>query len=66
MSDPTSPVEVGSVATTGYAEGVAVFGTRVYVAEADAGVEVLVGCDFWVFTDGFESGNTTVWSATAP
>jgi hypothetical protein len=65
VSDPTAPVEVGSYNTPGEARGVAVVGQYAYVAGWPP-LEVLTSCEDLVFTDGFESGDTSAWSATVP
>jgi len=35
------------------------------VADEEAGLEILLSCAA-LFIDGFESGDTSAWSATAP
>jgi hypothetical protein len=64
ISMPTSPREVGFVYTSGHARGVAVAGEYVYMADDEAGLEIFLDCA--VFTDGFESGDTSAWSSTVP
>ena len=66
VSTPSAPVEVGSYLTPGYAYGVAVAGSYAYVADYYAGLEVLTSCEGFSFQDGFESGDTSAWSATVP
>ena len=66
VSTPAAPFEVGSYDTPGYAWGVAVAGAYAYVADWDAGLEVLTSCEGLPFEDGFESGDTSAWSATMP
>ena len=41
VSDPTTPVEVGTLSTPGDALGVAVSGSRAYLAAGDAGLHVI-------------------------
>jgi hypothetical protein len=38
---------------------------QVIVGDAQAGIEVLTACT-GIFQDGFESGDTSVWSAVTP
>jgi hypothetical protein len=64
VSTPSTPVEVGFADTPGRAYDVAVSGGYVYLADSDAGLAVFQGCT--VFGDGFESGDTSAWSATVP
>jgi hypothetical protein len=63
--DPSSPVEVGHDDTPGEAQAVSVAGEYVYVADGRAGMEIYRECGF-AFADGFESGDTSAWSATVP
>jgi hypothetical protein len=42
-----------------------VAGGHVYAAEDYAGLEVRASCGL-LFTDGFESGDTSAWSVTVP
>ena len=65
VSNPTAPVEVGSSDTPDQARGVAVSGQYAYVAGWPP-LEVLTSCEDLLFTDGFESGDTSAWSATVP
>jgi hypothetical protein len=46
--------------------GVAVAGAYAYVADYDAGLEVLTTCEGLPLEDGVESGDTSAWSATVP
>ncbi len=41
MSNPASPVRLGGYDTSGYACGVAVSGTVAYVADCDAGLQII-------------------------
>jgi len=65
VSAPSAPIEVGSYDTPGTAWDVAVAGAYAYVADEEAGLEILLSCAA-LFIDGFESGDTSAWSATAP
>jgi hypothetical protein len=62
VSDPFSPVEVGHSDTPGDATDVTVAGGRLYVADSMAGMEIFWACGVKIFTDGFESGDTSAWS----
>jgi len=66
VSNPAAPVEVGSYDTPGAAYGIAVAGSYAYVADTTAGLEVLTSCEGLIFQNGFESGDTSAWSATVP
>ena len=61
VSEPTAPVEVGFYQS--YASGVAVSDGYVSLV-ALGGLYVFRECP--LFTDGFESGDTSAWSATVP
>jgi len=63
---PSAPVEVGFFDTPGYARGVAVSGGYVTLADYEAGLAVCRECTGPLFSDGFESGDTSAWSATVP
>jgi hypothetical protein len=65
VSNPAAPVEVGRFAG-GTENGVAVSGPYVYVAGWGPPIEVLTSCEDLLFSDGFESGDTSAWSATVP
>ncbi len=65
VSDPHSLTLVGTADTRGSAQGVAVSNDLVLVADGPGGVEVFAECA-WIFTDGFESGDPSAWSATVP
>ena len=60
------PEFVGSVDTPGYAKAVAVSAGYVAVAVNMGGLAVYEDCGGALFADGFESGDTSVWSATVP
>jgi hypothetical protein len=60
------PFEFGSYDTPGIARDVAVAGSYAYVADGNAGLEVLTSCEDLLLSDGFESGDTSAWSATVP
>ena len=65
VSTPSAPVEVGFYPTGEYyATGVAVSDGYVFLAASTAGLYVFRECSF--FSDGFESGDTSAWSATVP
>jgi hypothetical protein len=66
VSNPAAPFEVGSYDSLGNAIGVAVAGSYAYVGDAFAGLEVLTSCEGLLFQNGFESGDTSAWSATVP
>jgi len=66
VSNPAAPFEVGFADTPGYAYGVAVAGAYAYVADEHSGLQVLTTCEGLPFEDGFESGDTSAWSATVP
>jgi hypothetical protein len=63
VSTPSAPVEVGFADMPSSARGVAVVGGYVYVA-ADYALAVFRKCP--LFSDGFESGDTSAWSTTVP
>jgi hypothetical protein len=65
VSTPSAPVVVGYADTPGWARGVALSGGHVYIAAWDAGLAVYEDCSL-PFSDGFESGDTSAWSATVP
>ena len=64
VSAPSAPVEVGLFETVG-AGGVTVSDGYVYFAAGDAGMYIFDECTL-LFTDGFESGDTSAWSVTVP
>ena len=66
VSNPAAPVEIGFYDTPGSASGVAVAGAYAYVADKGSGLEILTSCSAELFSDGFESGDTSAWSATVP
>ena len=66
VSNPAAPFEVGSYDTPFEAVGVAVAGYYAYLADGVWGLEVLTACEGLLFQDGFESGDTSAWSATVP
>jgi len=67
VSPPSAPAEIGFVDTPGLALDVAVAGGYAYVADWSAGLAVFLECPlWWVFGDGFESGDTSAWSAVVP
>jgi len=66
VSTPSTPVEVGLSSTPNPAVGVAVAGGYVAVAVDLGGLAVYEDCSGTLFTDGFEPGDTSAWSATVP
>ena len=58
------PVEVGFAVPPDDASGVAVSGGYAYLTDRFAGLAVFQDCT--LFFDGFESGDTSAWSATVP
>jgi len=68
VSDPSVPVEVGSYETGGNfdidSRGIAVSDGSVFVGNDGVPLDVFRECPF--FADGFESGDTSAWSATVP
>jgi hypothetical protein len=66
VSTPSTPVEVGFSYTPNPAEDVAVSGGYVAVAVLSRGLAVYEDCAGALFADGFESGDTSAWSATVP
>ena len=66
VSLPSTPTFWGFYWTGTWNQGIAAGDRNVYLAEGDWGVEVFWECDQLVFTDGFESGDTSSWSATVP
>ena len=66
LNDPSSPVEVGSYDPPEMITFVGV-GSDYAVAVADeTALLVFERCELPVFSDGFESGNTSQWSDTVP
>jgi hypothetical protein len=66
LRDPESPVEVGAYDPPEMNSFVGV-GSDYAVAVADAAaLLVFERCELPVFSDGFESGDTSAWSATVP
>jgi len=68
VSTPSAPVEVGSYETGGrfdwYFGGIAVSDGYVFVGNDGVPLDVFRECGS--FADGFESGDTSAWSATVP
>ena len=62
VSIPSSPFLVGSHRKPEDAIGVATSGGYVYVAATNSGMEICRDCAV-VVTDGFDSGDTSAWSA---
>ena len=71
VSTPSAPAVAGtfySLGILGTVEGiggVAVADGHVFAANGDAGLPVFNEC-WMLFTDGFESGDTSAWSVTVP
>jgi len=66
ISDPTNPTEVGSFLGPGFTKGVAIGSGLVATTHHDSGLVVYnEGCT-GVFTDSFESGDTSAWSSVVP
>ncbi len=65
VSTPSAPVEIGFADSPGDGRGVAVSDGHAYLADGGAGLGVFWDCSM-LFADGFESGNTSAWSATVP
>ena len=69
VHDPTAPARLGSVPRASGGEWSALpvnlvaRGGRVYLTESEAGLSIWAAP---LFLDGFESGDVTAWSATAP
>jgi hypothetical protein len=64
VSSASAPIEIGDVDTPGRAYGVAANSGLAFVAVDEAGMAIIRECD--LFSDGFESGDTSGWSATVP
>ena len=64
VSDPTSPFQVGSRSLSDSTINIVESDGLVYVAATGAGMEILG--EVPMFADGFESGDTSAWSTTAP
>ena len=64
VSTPSMPVAVGLLVTPGWSEGVVTASGYVYLADQSDGLAVFLECG--LFSDGFESGDTSAWSATVP
>lgn len=65
VSTPTAPLYVGRFDTPGLAYGLDVAGGYVYLADGEAGMPVFRDCAVF-FADGFEEGDTSLWSSTFP
>jgi hypothetical protein len=65
VSTPSAPVEAGFFPTQDAAEDVAISGDHVFHTAHLDGLYVFRECGL-VFEDGFESGDTSSWSATVP
>jgi hypothetical protein len=68
ISDPANPILVGALSTfekAGMPEQIQVVGDRVYTAHWTDGWSISYGCHA-LFVDGFESGDASAWSLSAP
>ena len=67
VTDPTNPQYIDDMGTPGSAERVVATEDRLLIADGDNGVRLL-SCpgEPPLFTDGFESGDTSMWSSTVP
>jgi hypothetical protein len=65
VREPTAPVEVGFFDTEGDAHSVSVSDGYVYLADSIGGLKIFREC-WLVFSDGFESGDTSAWSTVVP
>jgi hypothetical protein len=63
VSTPSAPVEVGFFDTPGVANHVAISDGYVYLSDR---YTLAVFRECTLFSDGFESGDTSGWSATVP
>jgi hypothetical protein len=66
LKNPETPVEVGFYDPPEFVNDVHVAGGLAFAANLEAGLLVFEHCELPVFADGFESGNTSAWSATVP
>jgi len=66
VNTPSTPVVVGFLDTLGLTLGVAVSAGYVAVAVDLGGLALYEDCSGTLFTDGFEPGDTSAWSATVP
>jgi hypothetical protein len=64
VSHPTNPHDVGASNTYGEGTELAAGWGYVYVADGDAGLSIYRECG--PFYDGFETGDTSAWSAVVP
>jgi hypothetical protein len=69
VTDPSRPLEVGSYDPPGLGSDVDLAGDLVVSGNTEAGVSILSASavsSCWLFSDGFESGDSSYWSATEP
>ncbi|KAB2958263.1 MAG: PQQ-binding-like beta-propeller repeat protein [Thermoanaerobaculia bacterium] len=67
--DPSRPFEVGRYDSPGYGSDVAMAGDLVVSGNGDAGISLLSASGMsacWLFSDGFETGDTSYWTVTEP
>ena len=66
FANPREPAFLGLVPHTGDAKRLTFSPDEVFVAHRETGFETFALCQGPLFDDGFESGDTTVWSSAAP
>ncbi len=66
VTDPHWPDIVGVGWSQGGPTDVALSGGLVYLADGDVGMEIFRECGLGIFSDGFESGDTSAWSVAVP
>jgi hypothetical protein len=66
LKDPLAPVEVGSFVPPEMIRYVGLGSDYAVAATYESAFLVLEQCELPVFADGFESGDTSAWSATVP
>jgi hypothetical protein len=67
VSIPAAPQEVGNAEAAFFVmASVALSGGQVFVTGGNVGIFVFAECGGVLFHDGFESGDTSAWSATVP
>ncbi len=66
MGDPRSPTNLGSSPLAGYGNRLSVSSNGVLVTYDPTGFESFSLCHDPIFADGFESGDPSAWSSSAP
>ena len=66
MSDPLNPVLMGTHGEAGDVMDLAFSDGHVFTARFFSGVDIFTRCSGPIFADGFESGDTTMWSSAVP